>query len=233
MATSTKRGSVAGSGAAAGRGAKDLDTAALDAAVSDVAAHISSWAATGTAARVRLLERVIRDTRSAADGWLADACRAKGLGPDSPEAGEELSTGIITFVRLARLLRDSVADIGRSGGTGRPRYPGPVSTAADGRLRVRVFPTSRYDRLMFAKTTGEVWMQPGVTRAEVDAGQAWAYRDPEAAKGLCLVLGAGNVASLGPATCCTSSSSRARWWCSRPTRSTSTWCPTGPGPCAR
>jgi hypothetical protein len=197
MSTQASRGSIA---ATAGADAP-LDTEALDAAVSDVAAHISSWAATGTTARARLLDRVITDTKAAADGWLVDACRAKGLGPDSPEAGEELFAGVITFVRMARLLRDAISDIGQGGGsapTGRPRYPGPVTTAPDGRVRVGVFPANVFDKLMYAKTTAEVWMQPGVSRADVDAGQAWAYRDPDAAKGLSLVLGAGNVASLGP-----------------------------------
>ncbi|MHB8220221.1 MAG: aldehyde dehydrogenase family protein [Acidimicrobiales bacterium] len=175
-----------------------LDTAALDAAVSDVAARVTSWAATTPAARASLLDRVLRDTVAAADGWLADACRAKGLAPDSPEAAEELFAGIVTFVRMARLFRDSIRDIGRSG---RPRYPGPVTVAPegiDGQLRVGVFPASKYDRLLFAQTTGEVWMQPGVSRTDVDAGQARAYRDPAAVKGISLVLGAGNVACLGP-----------------------------------
>ena len=41
-------------------------------------------------------------------------------------------------------------------------------------------------------------MQPGVSPEEVTAGQAAAYRDPEAHRGVSLVLGAGNVGSLGP-----------------------------------
>ena len=46
--------------------------------------------------------------------------------------------------------------------------------------------------------TGEVWIEPGITRSELEADQAPAYRDPAAFQGLSLVLGAGNVASLGP-----------------------------------
>lgn len=198
MATPVRRGSVA-AGPALATSSKSVDaglgTAALDVAVSEVAAHVSSWAATGPGSRASLLDWVLRDTRAAADGWLADACRAKGLRPGSPEAGEELFAGIVTFVRMARLLRDSIREIGRNG---RPRYPGPATEAADGRVRVGVFPSSPYDRVLFAQTSAEVWMEPGVSRADVDAGQAWAYRDPERAKGLSLVLGAGNVASLAP-----------------------------------
>jgi acyl-CoA reductase-like NAD-dependent aldehyde dehydrogenase len=197
MATPARRGSVAGAVAGAGGSppAPGIDTAALDAAVSEVAAHARTWAATGPGARAALLDRVLSDTRAAADGWLADACRAKGLAPGSPEAGEELFAGVVTFVRLARLLRDSLHQIARDG---RPRYPGPVTEAPDGRLRVGVFPTSVADRVLFAKTTGEVWMEPGVGRADVDAGQARAYHHPAESAGVALVLGAGNVASLAP-----------------------------------
>ena len=45
---------------------------------------------------------------------------------------------------------------------------------------------------------GDIWIEPGITRAELEAEQAPAYRDPTAFTGLSLVLGAGNVASLGP-----------------------------------
>ena len=106
------------------------DPALLDAAVADVAAHAASWAATGPASRAGLLDRVLQDTRAAAEGWLAEACRAKGLDPGSSEAGEELLAGIVTVVRMARLLRDSLRQIAR---TGRPGHPGPVTVAADGR----------------------------------------------------------------------------------------------------
>jgi acyl-CoA reductase-like NAD-dependent aldehyde dehydrogenase len=169
--------------------------AELDATVAALAIRARAWAVTSPLARARLLDRVIDDTLAVADDWLRDACDAKGLGLSSPEAGEELFAGVGTFVRMARLLRDALRDIAE---VGRPRYPGPVRRADDGRLRVGVFPASTYDRLLFPGTTGEVWMEPGVTEEEVRAGQAAAYRDPAAAAGVALVLAAGNVASLGP-----------------------------------
>lgn len=191
MPTSPLRGSVVTQATASTR----LDTAALDSVVADLSSHSSIWAATSPGARAALLDRVINDTMAAASGWLSEACRAKGLNPNSPEAGEELFAGIGTFVRLARLLRDSVIDIER---VGRPRYPGPIVERHGGRLAVGVFATSTYDRLLFARMSAEVWMEPGVTREAIDERQAWAYSDPQGAKGVCLVLGAGNVASLGP-----------------------------------
>ena len=140
-------------------------------------------------------QQVITDTMAVQDEWLAAACRAKGLTPGTTEAGEELSTGVGTFVRMARLLRDAVRDIAKDG---KPAFAGPVREAPDGRLRVQVFPANAFDRITFPQTTAEIWMQPGVTRDDLVAGQAAAYADPAAHAGTALVLAAGNVASLGP-----------------------------------
>ena len=200
--TITSRGAVgptsdrAGTGSAASAaGAAPLDTSALSAIVDDVADRAVSWAKTDAAARADLLQQVIVDTMAVQDEWLAAACAAKGLRPGTTEAGEELFTGIGTFVRLARLLRDSLRDIAKDG---KPAFAGPVREAADGRLRVQVFPSGALDRITFPQTTAEIYMQPGVTRASLASGQAAAYADPVAHAGTALVLAAGNVASLGP-----------------------------------
>jgi acyl-CoA reductase-like NAD-dependent aldehyde dehydrogenase len=172
----------------------------LDAAVQRVVDSAAAWAARGPGERAALLDEVLRDTVAASARWLADACAAKGLQSESTEAGEELFAGLTMFVRMARLTRDSLRDLAAGR---RPQYPGPVSTSPEGRLRVGVFPVSRADRLIFAGTTGEVWLAPGTTRAELADSQASAYPQtppatpPHPAR-VCLVLGAGNVASLGP-----------------------------------
>jgi Aldehyde dehydrogenase family len=196
--TLTKRGAVAQADAASpgpGASVPPFDPAALDRAVQEVAGHAREWAAMPAAARADLLDAVLRDTLAASDDWLRDACAAKGLSPGSTEAGEELLAGVGTLVRMTRLLRNAVRQIAQNG---RPSFAGPVRATADGRLTVRVFPDSPFDRVVFPQTTAEVWLQPGVTRAGLEAGQAAAYADPAAAAGVSLVLAAGNVASLGP-----------------------------------
>ena len=200
--TITSRGAVAPTGdrgETGGGGSPETlapsDTAAIDALVDEVADHAAAWAATDAAARSDLLQQVINDTMAAQDAWLAAACAAKGLTPGSTEAGEELFAGFGTFVRMARLLRDALRDITKDG---TPSFAGPVREAADGRLRVQVFPDGAFDRITFPQTTAEVWMQPGVTREALAPGQAPSYADPAAHAGTALVLAAGNVASLGP-----------------------------------
>jgi hypothetical protein len=193
----TSRGAVDPATVAVAEGGADdvVDTAGTDAAVDEVAGHAAAWAATPAEARADLLDQVLQDTMAAQDDWLRAACAAKGLEWGSLEAGEELFAGIGTLVRMTRLFRDSLRQIAQDG---RPALAGPVSQAVDGRLRVRVFPATAYDRVVFPQTTAEVWMQPGVTREDLESGQAAAYADPMAHAGVSLVLAAGNVASLGP-----------------------------------
>jgi acyl-CoA reductase-like NAD-dependent aldehyde dehydrogenase len=191
--TMTVRGAAAPTSAGADKAGDSIEV--LDAAVATVAANVDRWAATSPIDRAALLDAVIADTYAAAEAWTAAGCLAKGYDPASAEGGEEMFSGIGTFVRMARTLAVSLRQIDAEG---RPQFPGPVTESADGRLVVQVFPSSTFDKLLYAKTTGEVWIEPGVTRAELEADQAPAYKDPQAWKGVSLVLGAGNVASLGP-----------------------------------
>lgn len=171
-----------------------LETSVLDAALERVAATASEWMAVTPHDRARLLERVVADTMSVAEEWNDAACAAKGLDPHGPDGGEELFSGVGTFVRMAQALRQSMLDLAV---TGRPRYPGPAYHRPGGRVAVQVVPASVFERILYAGVTAEVWMEPGMTEDEVRATQAPAYREPPAA-GVALVLGAGNVASLGP-----------------------------------
>ena len=168
---------------------------ALDQVVGEVRAHAEAWATTTPVQRADLLARIVRDTFAVAEEWNAAACQAKGYDPRGPEGGEELFGGVGTFVRMAQSLRRSMIDLATKG---RPQYPGPVHHKPGQRIAVQVMPAGIFDKILYAKMTGEVWMEPGVSESEVQATQAQAYQDPQAHRGVSLVLGAGNVASLGP-----------------------------------
>jgi acyl-CoA reductase-like NAD-dependent aldehyde dehydrogenase len=172
-----------------------LNEPELDRALSELHEHRDEWATVGPRERADILERLVNDTYAVAPEWNAAACAAKGYSPDSAEGGEELFSGIGTFIHMAQAFRSSLIDIAE---TGRPQYPGPVRHKANNRIAIQVVPSSTYDKLLYAGITGEVWMQEGVTEAQVRAGQGAAYREPMAHRGVSLVLGAGNVASLGP-----------------------------------
>jgi len=172
-----------------------IDESALDDAVSAVAQRATEWSATTASQRAALLERIVADTLEVAEEWNAAACSAKGYDTSGPEGGEELFAGIGTFVHMAQLFRRSMLDIARYG---RPRYPGPVRHKPGERIAVQVVPSTLLDRMLYAGITAEVWMESGVTEADVQSTQALAYQTPSEHAGVSLVLGAGNVASLGP-----------------------------------
>ena len=172
-----------------------VDKAAFDAALATVADGRERWARTGPAERAALLDRVIADTMAAAEDWVGDAIRAKGIPAGTPAVGEEWHSGPALVARMARLLRDSLLDIDRQG---RPKLPGDLKTGADGRVIAPAFPSGGYDRILYPSTSGEIWMPPGRSAQEVLDQQAWSYRPGGPAPVLELVLGAGNIACLAP-----------------------------------
>ena len=176
-------------------GDERVDTGGLDAAVLTVASNVDRWASTPPLAREALLDQVLRDLAEAAPAWHAASCEAKGLDPDSYEGGEELLAGVGIVARLGQELRRSLREIDARG---RPLIPGDTRHVPGGRVVAPVVPRTGLDRVILAKQHGEVWMQPGISLEDAEAGQAAAYRDPEGHRGVCAVLGAGNVASLGP-----------------------------------
>jgi acyl-CoA reductase-like NAD-dependent aldehyde dehydrogenase len=167
----------------------------LDMAVEEVRAHAGEWAALSLADRIALVDRLRRDVVRVAERWVALSVEAKGITKGTPPEGEEWITGPYLMLRNLRQLRRSLADIARYG---RPRIPGPVMARAHGQVTARVFPADIWDRLLFRGFTADVWMQPGITIAELPSSQAVAYREPDGGGAVALVLGAGNISSIPP-----------------------------------
>jgi len=171
------------------------DQATMDAAVAALQGKKDAWVALPVPERIRLLDRLIADFYAIADRWVAACLEAKGVGQDSPIAAEEWAGGPYAVLVELRQLRNSLADIAR---TGQPRIPGPVTTRPDGQVVAQVFPNNGYNKVFFTGLTAEVWMEPGVTKDELPATQAVAYSDKRHPGHVALVLGAGNVSSIGP-----------------------------------
>src|SRR5262249_30451461 len=145
--------------------------------------------------RIALVDQLMRGVRATAPSWVEACLRAKGLRPADGLAGEEWSIGPYALMKALRQLRGSLADIER---IGHPRIPGPVTTRPDGQVVARVFPQTGYDRLLFTGLTADIWMQPGVTKDNLFSTMAVNYRDKQHPGKVTLVLGAGNVSSIGP-----------------------------------
>jgi acyl-CoA reductase-like NAD-dependent aldehyde dehydrogenase len=167
---------------------------ALDAAVEELRMSAARWVAVPPGERAAILDELLAAGASAAPAWIELAARFEGLAPDDPVASEEAIAGPYLYLRGLRLHRDALRQIARHG---RPRIPGPVRTRPDGRVTAGVMPVDLVDRLTWLGVTAEVWMEPGVGAADVPATMALAYSTPDRG-GVCLVLGAGNVSSIGP-----------------------------------
>ncbi len=176
---------------------------AMDAALADLVRRKDAWVAVDIPARVALLSELIDTCLAACPRWIAAAVEAKGIRPGTPPEGEEWIAGPALVLRNLRLLAQSLEDVERYG---HPRLPGPPRRRPDGQVVAPVFPASFWDKAFFPGFTAEVWMEPGVTLEGLPETQAVAYRakrglPPEKLAGrgkVALVLGAGNVASIGP-----------------------------------
>ncbi len=167
----------------------------MDAAVHTLQEHKDAWVALSNRERIAILDNLINNFAAIAQLWIAASLQAKGIAGDSPGVGEEWVAGVWPVLKNLRQLRNSLSDIETYG---HPSIPGPVTTRPDGQVVAQVFPQTTYDRLFFTGVTAEIWMEPGVTAEELPKTQAIAYQEQKHGGKVALVLGAGNVASIGP-----------------------------------
>ena len=167
----------------------------MDAAVAALQEAKGAWTLVSVAERREILGELTRRFLAVAERWAALGTEAEGLAPDQPGSGEEAMVGPYFILRNLRLLREALLDIETHG---RPRIPGAVRTRPDGQVVARIFPVDLYDRTFYAGVTADVWMEPGVTAADVPKTQAVAYHAPVRQGRVALVLGGGNVSSIGP-----------------------------------
>jgi len=167
----------------------------MDAAVQTLQEHKDAWVALSNRERIAILDKLINDFAAIGQLWIAASLQAKGIAGDSPGVGEEWVAGVWPVLKNLRQLRNSLSDIEAYG---HPRIPGPITTRPDGQVMAQVFPQTTYDRLFFMGVTAEIWMEPGVTAEELPKTQAIAYQEQKHGGKVALVLGAGNVASIGP-----------------------------------
>jgi acyl-CoA reductase-like NAD-dependent aldehyde dehydrogenase len=139
------------------------------------------WPHVPSRQRVALVGGCIEGCLSVADDMVDAGCRAKGLDPGSPAAVEEWLSGPVPVIRNLRLLAERLSGRTRRGAVA------TLPAMQPGQSRVRVFPRDRFDRLFYPGVTIDVWLDTPEPRR--------VPRDPVGA--VVLVLGAGNVASIG------------------------------------
>ena len=160
--------------------------------------HRKEWAELSIETRISLTDQILRDFESCNSQWVEAAVHAKGTQNYPGGAGQEWLAGVTTTLRNLRLLGRVLRQIRD---TGRPQLPGKVRSGANGQVIAEVFPTDGFDKLLFAGTTAEIWMQPEVTPENLADHMASHYREPGTRSAISLILGAGNVASIPPMDC--------------------------------
>lgn len=168
---------------------------AMERAVGELQARKAAWTQVSVRDRISLIEELTRGFLSVADRWAEASVEAEGLDPSLPVSGEEALVGPYLVLRNLRLLKRALWDIEVHG---RPRIPGSIRTRPDGQVTARVFPYDVWDQIFYTGVTADVWMQPGVTAENLRETMAVAYHARERKGGVALVLGAGNVTSIGP-----------------------------------
>jgi aldehyde dehydrogenase (NAD(P)+) len=166
-----------------------VDRTSLDGAIGELRAHADEWATLAIDRKRAMLRTTRRNLGRCSRRWVDASVAAKRIDPRSPWVGEEWVTGPWA---LAAAINGYLATLSALAAGRLPEFEG-VTTRADGRLVVPVFPRSVVDRLLMGGISAEVWMQPGVGAAELGEHMASFYREREPRGRVALVLGAGNV----------------------------------------
>ena len=173
----------------------DASAHPIDAQLGILHANRTAWARLPITRKIEYLDAFIAGTAAAADAQVDAACAAKSIVRGSPQESEEYFAGPVVQIRTARLIADSLRRIA----DGKSTYEADaVRVNADGHTWVKVFPTSRIDALSFTGFTAHVRMQDHVTPSNLAAQTASFYSEDNPVGAVALVLGAGNVASIGP-----------------------------------
>ncbi len=170
-------------------------TKSIDEALAVLADRKQAWAELRLADKISFCEELLLRTAEVAEEWVRAAMTAKGIPGGSPWAGEEWLSGPWALLYGARQYATTLTEIAQHGA---PRLaPGSVRVRPNGQVVAEVFPQTFYDGLVLNGIRGEVWMEPDVSVASLPSQMAGFYRRKPPAK-VALVLGAGNIASIGP-----------------------------------
>ncbi len=182
---------------AATTGAPLTSFADLDRDLQTLADNRERWVKTPVAERIAILAEIKEALMPVAQAWAETASHKKGIATGSPLEGEEWISGPYTVMGYCNSLMATLSQVGGK----RHLDHTPVRELPNGQVVARVLPHSIWDHLLLSGVSIDVWMQPGVTRANLAQNTAGLYdsASPLHKKGkLSLVLGAGNIAAIAP-----------------------------------
>jgi acyl-CoA reductase-like NAD-dependent aldehyde dehydrogenase len=169
----------------------------LDADLRLLADNRERWVNTSVAERIAILSEIKEALLPVAQAWAETASRKKGIAPGSPLEGEEWLSGPYTVMGYCNQMMATLSQV-----RDKQHLNGiPTRQLPNGQVVARVLPHSLWDHLLLSGVKVDVWMEPGVTPANLAQNTAGIY-DPASplhkTGKLALVLGAGNIASIAP-----------------------------------
>jgi acyl-CoA reductase-like NAD-dependent aldehyde dehydrogenase len=172
-----------------------MDAQHIDQAVSVLRTSKDEWATLPIADKIQLLEDLRVKAVANAHRWVEAAVEAKGLSMDSPLAGEEWLAGPYGLIDMITTLKTTLRRL-EDGSDVLDGYG--IRERSDGQIVVDVLPVTPADKILFSGSAIEVWMDPDVTLESLPDTIGEYYRQEEPSGAVCVVLGAGNVASIPP-----------------------------------
>ncbi|MGK2875539.1 MAG: aldehyde dehydrogenase family protein [Nocardioides sp.] len=175
--------------------APPVDVSGFDAAIERLSTGAKAWAAMSLAERGELIARTHDSVARVAERWTRTAIDIKGLDPESALAGEEWLSGPYATMAGFGTVAHSLATLAEGGS---PIGSITPKKAPGGRLAWRVLPLDTREALLFHGFSAEVWTLPGVSEADVRTDTGADASRIGVSGGVGLVLGAGNITSIGP-----------------------------------
>lgn len=166
-----------------------------DAIAATAQAGARAWSGVSLTRRRELLQEFAGLVEKNATEWVRIASEIKGLTPGTPPVGEEWISGPWATLYYAGHLVQSLVKLeaGQS-----PTDGFDIRSVPGNRVAVEVLPHAVWDHLLLSGFSAEVWCEPGVGAEEVRATAGLGLREPEAVRGTCVILGAGNIFSIAP-----------------------------------
>ncbi len=171
-----------------------MDTVSLGRSIQELQDHKNEWAGLPIPDKLALLESLRQRLSEKSQAWVEASVLGKQMKLHSPEEGEEWTGGPWTLAEGINGYVDTL----RALAAGRILKPEIIHTRSNGQVAARVFPNTVFDKILLSGITAEVWMQPGVTEANLGDKMAAFYRQKDPQGKVALVLGAGNVAGIPP-----------------------------------
>lgn len=173
-----------------------MNTQEMDEHLATLKEHAQEWARLHIREKIAMGRRLMERTRDVAARQVAAAADAKSIPSDTPAIGEEWLGGPLITIRTLRLTLDSLEQVAQ--GRSPALKQGAVRQRPSGQVVVDVFPHSKWDELLYKDFTAQVWMDPDLHIEDLSKSMAVFYKKEDPMGKVSLVLGAGNVASIGP-----------------------------------